>query len=141
MRRITDTADATAPGTRRGANDAMVLAVLGAANGPLSAYDILARLRPARPRIAPVTVYRALGHLMRAGAVLRIASLNAYMTADPGRRGPVMLAICDACGRVQQRDAAPEMARITELLAQDGFCAAHPMVEVHGRCGDCVAAQ
>ena len=63
-------------------NDRLVFEVLRAADGPVSAYDIMDRLKPDRPRIAPTTVYRALEHLIRAGRVRRIESLNAYLPAS-----------------------------------------------------------
>jgi Fur family transcriptional regulator, zinc uptake regulator len=121
-------------------NDAMVFDIIRAANGPLPAYDILDRLKPTRPRIAPPTIYRALEHLIADGLVRRIESLNAYLTADERAPGTVVFAICDDCGRVQQRDAGAEIARLTRALAKDGFRPSHPMVEVHGRCGDCHTA-
>lgn len=118
-------------------NDLLVPEVLRASNGPASAYDILDRLKPDRPRIAPTTVYRALEHLIRAGRVRRIESLNAYLAArDAGDRA-VVFAICDECGRVQERDAGNEVGRITRALTKGGFRPTHPVVEVHGRCGDC----
>jgi len=123
----------------RPGNDAMVFAVIRAANGPLSAYDIMDRLTASRPRIAPPTIYRALEHLIADGLVRRIESLNAYLTADDRARGSVVFAICDDCGRVQQRKAGAERARITEALEKEGFHPSHPVVEVHGRCGDCDA--
>ena len=120
-------------------NDLLVFQVLCAANGPASAYDILDRLKPDRPRIAPTTVYRALAHLIRAGRVRRIESLNAYLAATEAGDRAVVFAICDDCGRVQERDAGTEVGRITKALAKDGFRPTHPVVEVHGRCGDCDA--
>lgn len=99
----------------------MVFDVIRAANGPLSAYDILDRIKPSRPRIAPPTIYRALEHLIAGGLVRRIESLNAYLTADERAPGTVVFAICDDCGRVQQRDAGAEVARLTKALAKDGF--------------------
>ncbi len=63
-------------------NDRLVHDVLRTANGPVSAYDILDRLKLDRPRIAPTTVYRALEHLIRGGRVRRIVSLNAYGTPE-----------------------------------------------------------
>lgn len=129
------------PSANHTGNDALVYAIICSANGPLSAYDILDRLRPARPRIAPPTVYRALGHLVRDGLVRRIESLNAYLSADATAPGPVVFAICDDCGRVQQRDAGAEVARITRALKKDGFRSTNPVVEVHGRCGDCDAIE
>ena len=85
-------------------NDLLVFEVLRAANGPTSAYDILDRLKPDRPRIAPTTVYRALEHLIRAGRVRRIECLNAYLAATDAGDRAVVFAICDDCGRVQERD-------------------------------------
>jgi Fur family transcriptional regulator, zinc uptake regulator len=121
-------------------NDQLVFGVLRLANGPLSAYDILERLKPDRPRIAPTTVYRALEHLIRAGRVRRIESLNAYLAATDAGDRAFVFAICDDCGRVQERDAGVEVGRITKALARGGFRPSHPMVEVHGRCGDCHTA-
>jgi len=118
-------------------NDRLVFDVLRAANGPVSAYDIMDRLKPDRPRIAPTTVYRALEHLIRAGRVRRIESLNAYLPASETSDRAVVFAICDDCGRVQERDAGAEVGRITKALAKDGFRPTHPVVEVHGRCGEC----
>ena len=118
-------------------NDRLIFEVLRAANGPVSAYDILDRLKPDRPRIAPTTVYRALEHLIRAGRVRRIESLNAYLPASETPDRAVVFAICDDCGRVQERDAGAEVGRITKALAKDGFRPTHPVVEVHGRCGEC----
>jgi len=120
-------------------NDRLVFDVLRAAGGPVSAYDIMDRLKPDRPRIAPTTVYRALEHLIRAGRVRRIESLNAYLPAFETSDRAVVFAICDDCGRVQERDAGAEVGRITKALAKDGFRPTHPVVEVHGRCGDCDA--
>ena len=120
-------------------NDLLVLDVLRTSNGPASAYDIVDLLKPDRPRIAPTTVYRALEHLMRAGHVRRIESLNAYLAATEASDRAVVFAICDDCGRVQEREAGTEVGRITKALARDGFRPTHPVVEVHGRCGDCDA--
>ena len=117
-------------------NDQLVFDVLHAAKRALSAYDIMDLLKPDRPRIAPTTVYRALEHLIRAGRVRRIESLNAYLPATATDDRAVVFAICDDCGRVQERDAGADVRRITKALAKDGFRPTHPVVEVHGRCGD-----
>ena len=121
-------------------NDRLIYDVLRAASRPVSAYDIMDRLKPDRPRIAPTTIYRALEHLIRAGRVRRIESLNAYLPANQAGDRAVVFAICDDCGRVQERDAGAEVGRITKALAKDGFRPTHPVVEVHGRCGDCDVA-
>ena len=64
--------------TRKGAEHAAnIMDALLASQRPLSAYDLLDRLRPTGVA-APLTVYRALDKLMRAGKVHRIESLNAF---------------------------------------------------------------
>ncbi len=120
-------------------NDRLVFDVLRTANGPVSAYDILDRLKPDRPRIAPTTVYRALEHLIRAGRMRRIETLNAYLPATDIPDRAVVFAICDDCGRVQERNAGAEVGRITKALVKGNFRPTHRVVEVHGRCGDCEA--
>lgn len=123
-------------------NDRMVLDVIRAASGPLSAYDILDQLRPARPRIAPPTIYRALEHLIRDGRVRRIESLNAYLSAGQDSDGhSVVFAICDDCGRVQERHADDAVGSLTLALSVEGFVPTRPIIEMHGRCGDCDGIQ
>lgn len=123
-------------------NDRLAFNVLRAAGGPVSAYDIMDRLKSNRPRIAPTTVYRALEHLIRAGRVRRIESLNAYLSAGQDRVGhSVVFAICDDCGRVQERHADDAVGSLTLALSVEGFVPTRPVIEMHGRCGDCDGMQ
>jgi Fur family zinc uptake transcriptional regulator len=123
-------------------NDRMVLEVVRATNGALSAYDILERLRPSHPRIAPPTIYRALEYLIRDGRVRRIESLNAYLSADQDSFGhSVVFAICDDCGRVQERHADDAVGSLTLAMSVEGFIPTCPVIEMHGRCGDCDGMQ
>ncbi|HSM41507.1 MAG TPA: transcriptional repressor, partial [Afifellaceae bacterium] len=65
----------------------MVFDTLLAADGPLSAYDILDRLRDKGFR-APLQVYRALDKLLALGLVHRLESLNAFIAcAHPDCEG------------------------------------------------------
>jgi len=116
-------------------NDQAVLAVLSAANGPVTAYDILARLRPERPKLAPPTVYRALAHLLAAGLARRVESLNAWLPSHGEAR--VVFAICDDCGRVEEHQAEAALDSLTHALEGSGFHPRRPMIEVHGLCGAC----
>nr|WP_245731685.1 transcriptional repressor [Loktanella fryxellensis] len=119
----------------------MVFEAVRSASAAVSAYAILERLRPLHPRIAPPTIYRALSFLTEHGLVQRIESLNAYVATDAHKAGPVLFAICDDCGRVDQRDATDDVKRIIQSLAQDGFMSTHPVIEMHGRCAPCEQAQ
>src|SRR5215212_11002004 len=57
-----------------------VLEALYATHRPLGAYDIAAALSvgEARPRLAPISIYRALDFLIEQGLVHRLASRNAF---------------------------------------------------------------
>lgn len=116
-------------------NGVIVFDIIHGAKGPLSACDILDRLKPGRPRISLPAIYRALKHPISGGPARRVKAMNAEVRALRS----VVFASCDRCGRVQQRDAGAEVARLTKALARDGFRPAHPMVEVHDCGGDCDA--
>ena len=98
--------------SRKGAQHATnILSALSEAHRPLSAYDLLDRLRPTGVA-APLTVYRALDKLIASGRVHRIESLNAFVAcrkaehhhaADHNElRRAVAFTICDRCGTVEE---------------------------------------
>lgn len=119
-------------------NDALVLDVLRSEGLPLTAYEIMERLRPDRPKVAPPTIYRALSHLLEAGLVHRIETLNAYMECRCPDHGPATIfAICDDCGDVDERAAPEALAAITGALGTSGFQPSRPVIEVHGLCNQC----
>jgi Fur family zinc uptake transcriptional regulator len=122
-------------------NNAMVFEAIRSAAAVVTAYAILERLRPLHPRIEPPTIYRALSFLTEHGLVQRIESLNADVATDTHKAGPVLFAICNDCGRVDQRDAATDVKRIIRSLAEDGFMSTHPVIEMHGRCAPYEQAQ
>ncbi len=87
-------------------NQALVFEVLEKADGPLSAYTILDKLRDHGFR-APLQVYRALEKLLEYGVVHRLESINAFVAcAHPDQNchshGIVAFAICESCGHVMR---------------------------------------
>ena len=120
------------------ANDRLVLDLVQAAAHPVTAYDILERMRPDRPRIAPPTVYRALARLAARGLVHRVETLNAWFAPSvTGPQGGGIIAICDDCGDVGEFAAPEALSAIAGALGATGFHAQRPVVEVHGLCGPC----
>lgn len=118
-----------------------ILYLLHGADQAMSAYDILAVLRKVAPRLAPMTVYRALKTLCANGQVLRIESLNAYaprQTEDTD--GPVILSICDKCGALRETVAPEVLVSLTRMARQSGIEPTHHVVEIHGQCSDCGTA-
>jgi Fur family zinc uptake transcriptional regulator len=117
-------------------NQRAVLACLSGERRPLTAYQILDRLRGGG--IAhPPTVYRALNDLIRLGLVHRVESLNGFVACDHGpgehRAG---FAICRECNAVEEVDLEdPAMAG----LAPPGFAVERISLEFAGLCAACAA--
>lgn len=123
-------------------NQALVLDALAHAEGPLSAYTILDRLRGAGFR-APLQVYRALERLQEYGLIHRLESLNAFVAcAGPHcheQEGIAAFAICERCGQVSEFSDEGVEARLTDWTQAHGFRPAKTTIEIRGRCADCAA--
>ena len=127
------------PGLTR--NQSLVLGALDRAEGPLSAYTILDRLRDDGFR-APLQVYRALDKLVDIGMVHRLESLNAFVACrHPGCESHAMTAfmICETCGQVSEITDTGLTERLTGLARQAGFRLSRSTIELRGNCGACAA--
>jgi Fur family zinc uptake transcriptional regulator len=125
-------------------NQDLVLKTLNGADAPLSAYDILDKLRDDGLR-APLQVYRALDKLMEQGLAHRLESLNAFVCcADAGCHlrpsATAAFAICSGCGRVDEFVDPEVTARLGAWAKETGFVLERTTIELRGRCADCQAA-
>ena len=115
-----------------------VLGALRQCDGPLTAYEVMDRLRANYPKIAPTTVYRALTALIDNGCVHRIESLNAYIACnDDMHHCDSILSICDDCGLVDERAVPELLTELSSVMSQSGFKPTRHIIEVHGLCGSC----
>lgn len=124
-------------------NQDLVLRTLNGADAPLSAYDILDRLRDEGLR-APLQVYRALDKLVEHGLAHRLESLNAFVCcAGPAchklSNGPAAFAICTGCGRVDEFAVPEDAATFGDWATTHGFAVERTTIELRGRCRDCQA--
>jgi Fur family zinc uptake transcriptional regulator len=122
-------------------NQELVLDALHRADIPLSAYDLLDRLRDEGLR-APPQVYRALDKLVEAGLAHRLESLNAFVCcadARGHRAGLTAFAICETCGRVDEFSDEVVRERLGALAAERGFTAERTTIELRGVCAGCAA--
>lgn len=137
--------------SRKGVEHAAnIMGALDHATRPLSAYDLLDKLRPTGVS-APLTVYRALDKLVASGKVHRIESLNAFVACANGGHHrheaheagvppaptAVAFAICDRCGHVDEFLDAKVFAQLEAGLADRRFTPRSSAIEVHGTCGAC----
>ena len=127
-------------------NQTLVLDTLNHADAPLSAYDILDRLRAEGLR-APLQVYRALEKLIDQGLAHRLESLNAFVCCakahghgDEAGATAIGFAICSACGRVDEFADAVVAERLAAWAAAQGFVPDRTVVEMRGKCAACRAA-
>ncbi len=122
-------------------NQSLVFETLTAAEGPLSAYDILDRLRDKGFR-APLQVYRALDKLLEYGLVHRLESLNAFIAcAHPecGTHDTMAFAICESCGHVAEFSDDAIAGQLRKWAGNEKFRLNRTIIELRGRCADCRA--
>lgn len=124
-------------------NQQMVLDALSGADGPLSAYTILDRLREQGFR-APPQVYRALDKLVELGMVHRLESLNAFVACrHPGcdtHEETIAFAICDDCGQVAEISDDALSEELGAIAGRAGFLLKKSTVELRGICDACQTA-
>lgn len=123
-------------------NQELVLGALNHSPAPLSAYDILDRLRGDGLR-APLQVYRALDKLIDYGLIHRLESLNAFVACahpDCHDKGMAAFAICETCGSVTEFDDAVVESRLGAWARDNGFRSMKTTLEIRGLCQTCAAA-
>jgi Fur family zinc uptake transcriptional regulator len=115
-----------------------VLRLLCMSDKPLSAYELLERMRGLVRNPAPPTVYRALDFLLEQGLVHKLESLHAFIgCTHPDHPHASQFLICDRCGEVAEVEDPGVVKRLKEAGKAVGFHARRPVVEVLGTCAHC----
>lgn len=120
-------------------NQLLVYGALARAEGPLSAYTILDKLRDDGFR-APLQVYRALDKLVGTGMVHRLESLNAFVACSHpgcGKHEAIAFTICQNCSQVAEISDHKLEARLDELARDGRFTVKSAIVELRGLCALC----
>ena len=116
-----------------------VLEEIAASHQALGAYEILDRLSSKGPRLAPISVYRAIEALHGVGVVHRLESRNAFFAChahhDP-ERDQVFLS-CERCGRVAEIGGEQVFAALRKLVAEADFEVRRTVTEITGTCSTC----
>lgn len=116
-----------------------VLEEIAASHQALGAYDILERLSKKGPRLAPISVYRAIDALHEAGLVHRLESRNAFFACHSHHapdRDQVFLS-CEQCGRVAEIAGEQVFAAIEALIRKADFRLRRSVTEMTGTCAAC----
>ena len=119
-----------------------VLRLLSMSDKPLSAYELLDRMRGVFKNPAPPTVYRALDFLLEQGLVHKLESLHAYVgCAHPEHPHASQFLICDDCGEVAEVEDPGMDKSLNALRKTFGFRTKRPVMELLGTCAQCIAKQ
>lgn len=116
-----------------------VLEEIAGSHQALGAYDILERLSAKGPRLAPISVYRAIEALHGAGLVHRLESRNAFFACHADhepKRDQVFLA-CERCGRVAEMPGDQVFAALGAVVEKADFQVRRTVTEVAGLCAGC----
>jgi Fur family zinc uptake transcriptional regulator len=119
---------------------AAVFDALAGFDKPASAYDIAEKVSQAQGRrVAANSVYRILDLFVGANLARRVESVNAYVANDhPGCLHDCIFLICDSCGQATHIDNDALSGGVRAAAEKAGFAAERPVIEVRGRCGECV---
>lgn len=124
-------------------NRQQVLRHLEHSSRPLSAYELLDRLKAEGIIWQPPTAYRALEYLVSVGLVHYLQSIQKYVACP--RRGCdhyAQLLICVRCSQVEELPLpVPLLAMLQGGAAEQGFVLLPQMLELKGICAQCAAAE
>jgi Fur family transcriptional regulator, zinc uptake regulator len=121
--------------------DKLIVAALKAAGRPVSAYEIIDRVR-GDATLAPQTVYRALDRLISAGVAHRLESLNAFVAcAHAAHSGTAIFAICESCNAVREFDEASAVKALHTWADKTKFSVRQMTLELRGKCAVCASAE
>ncbi|MDA8050153.1 MAG: transcriptional repressor [Rhodospirillales bacterium] len=119
-----------------------VLGLILEAGGPLTAYQLLDRLKKTRKQAVPPTIYRALDFLMARRLIHKIESLNAFIPCIEPTHAThqAQFLICQSCGTVIELEDHAVSRALGQATARRGFHVTHALVEVTGECAACAQA-
>lgn len=122
-------------------NQGLVFDALKHADGPLSAYTILDKLRDHGFR-APLQVYRALEKLVEFGLIHRLESLNAFVAcahdhSSGSSHGVTVFAICEDCGQVVEIHDKVMEDHLSAIARRQHFKTEKTTIEMRGHCQNC----
>ena len=115
-----------------------VLGKLVGAKQPLSAYDLLDRLKPEDPSATPASTYRCLDFLLQHGLVHRLETTRSFIACDhPDHAHAVQFLICRECGTVVEAEDKRVASATKSLGERMGFSVDQRTVELTGVCASC----
>ncbi|QYE37290.1 transcriptional repressor (plasmid) [Polymorphobacter sp. PAMC 29334] len=119
---------------------AAVFASLANFAAPVSAYDVVEAVSSTQGRrLAATSIYRILDLFTATNLATKVESENAFIVnAHPQHRHDCIFLVCDGCGRTNHLDSDDTVDRLRIMATATGFRVDRPVMELRGRCKDCV---
>ena len=115
-----------------------VLRLILEAEGPVTAYALLDRLRKTHKAAVPPTIYRALDFLMAQRLIHKLERLNAFVPcAETGHHHVAQFLICRECGTVAEIEDRAAAKALEHAAEREGFHPRHAVIEIEGTCAAC----
>lgn len=115
-----------------------VLRLILEAAGPVTAYELLDRLKRTHKGAVPPTIYRALDFLMAQRLIHKLERLNAFIPcAETGHQHVAQFLICRQCGTVAEIEDRATAKALESAAEREGFQPRHAVVEIEGTCAAC----
>jgi Fur family zinc uptake transcriptional regulator len=117
-----------------------VLGLILEASGPVTAYQLLDRLKETRKSAVPPTVYRSLDFLIGQRLIHKLERLNAFVPCiETGHEHHAQFLICSECGSVAEIDDHAAASALEDAAEREGFHPRHTVIEIEGTCAACFA--
>ena len=116
-----------------------VLGLILEAETPLTAYQLLDRLKETRKGAAPPTIYRELDFLIEQRLIHKVERLNAFVPCTEAGHDDhkVQFLICRSCGTVAEIDDDAITRALEHAAGRAGFHPGKAVVELDGTCAAC----
>ena len=119
-----------------------VLELLFRSPSGVKAYDLLARIKEARPSASPPTVYRALDFLIEQGLAHKIGRMNLFVACrHASHQVPSVFLVCPKCNGVTELQEQSVINALSDSLAAAGHRLESPEVEISALCPNCSGVQ
>jgi Fur family zinc uptake transcriptional regulator len=118
-----------------------VLRLILQAAGPLTAYQLLDKLKETRKTAVPPTISRTLDFLTANGLVHKVERLNAFVACVDHDHGhdAVQFLICGTCGTVVEIEDDAISKALATAAESRGFHPTRAIVELDGTCAACAS--
>ena len=118
----------------------LVFSLILNAETPLTAYQLLDRLKETHKKAVPPTIYRTLDFLVKQRLIHKVERLSAFIPcalAGHSHKQPVQFLICNRCRAVTEIGDQAVSKALAHAARRRGFQPGKAVIEIDGLCAAC----